>query len=83
MREWQLEDAQGGQDEEARQAIALLKQKTEELASAQQANAKSKGPPTTQPPSDIEIASTLDRYVNHPKFSTSACAYPRALVEVD
>ena len=61
MHALQLEDAQGGQDEEARRAMAVLQQKIEELASAQEANALSTAPPTSQPPSDIEIASTLDR----------------------
>ncbi|KAK9918148.1 hypothetical protein WJX75_001705 [Coccomyxa subellipsoidea] len=57
----ELEDAQGGQDEEARRAMALLQQKIEELASAKEARELSNAPSTSQPPSDIEIASTLDK----------------------
>jgi hypothetical protein len=61
MHDRQLEDAQGGQDEEARRAMALLQQKIEELASAKEARELSNAPSTSQPPSDIEIASTLDK----------------------
>ncbi len=62
----QLEHAQGTQDEEARRALAVLQEKTEELALAQDANTSVQTPPSaSQPPTDIELASTLDKCVMH------------------
>ncbi|BDA48892.1 probable activating signal cointegrator 1 at N-terminal half [Coccomyxa sp. Obi] len=56
----ELEIAQVGEDEEAQQAMALLEQKLQELAVAEKACASSRSA-SHEAPSDIEIASTLDR----------------------
>lgn len=65
----QLETAQGTQDEEARRALAVLQEKTEELALAQSANGSVQTPPSaSQRPSNIELASTLDKCALHILF---------------
>lgn len=60
MHALQLETAQLGDDKEAQQAMALLEQKLQELAGAQKASASSRSA-QAEAPSDIEIATTLDR----------------------
>ena len=61
----QLEDAQGQEDPVIRQALEVLSEKSKEL---QEASRRAAGPTsqseTCQHPSDIEIASNIDRCAN-------------------
>lgn len=59
----QLEDAQGAPDAEAQQALRTLQEQMKHLEHAQRSAVDdSASQPNAEAPSDIEIASSIDRY---------------------